>query len=76
VEDVSPKETRQRRAKCAAECTIVDAEGHTVHCCPKCPVRNGNPVVVMDLLPRLDNTGEKDGSTDIRACKLDMHLTC
>jgi hypothetical protein len=74
-EDVPPEETGQRRAERRAECTVVDAERHAVHCSPECPVGDGDPIVVMDLLPCLYYAGEKDGGTNIRACKLVMGLT-
>ena len=69
-EDIPPQKTSQRRAKRCAECTIVDAERHAVHCCPECPIGDGDPIFAMDLLPFLNHSGEKDGGSDIRPCKL------
>ena len=75
AKDVPPQETSQRRAERRAECTVVDAEGHGVHCCPECPIGDGKPVDEMDLLPCLYYAGEKDGGTNIRTCKLVIDIT-
>jgi hypothetical protein len=74
-EDVPPQEARQRRAERHAERTVVDAKRHAVHCCPECPIGDGDIINFMDLLPCLYYAREKDGSTNIRACKLLMGVT-
>ena len=71
--DVPPQETSQRRAKRRAICTVVDAERHAVHCSPECATRD--PVDAMNVLPCLYYAGEKDGGTNIRACKLVIGVT-
>jgi hypothetical protein len=47
-------------------------KSHAVHCSPERAIGDGNSVVVMDVLPRLDYAGEENGGTNIRACKLLM----
>jgi hypothetical protein len=72
AKDITPQETGQRGAECRAKRTVVDPESHAVHCSPERAIGDGNSVVVMDVLPRLDYAGEENGGTNIRACKLLM----
>lgn len=74
VQDVSPKQTRKRGAESCAESAVVDADGHAVHCRPECAVADGNVVVGVDLLPRLDDAGEQDGGANVCACELERVL--
>lgn len=74
-EDVPPQETSQRRTEGCAECTVVDAECHAVHCCIECPISDGNVVLAVDRFPCLYHTGQKDGGTNIRACELVAGVT-
>jgi hypothetical protein len=70
IQDVSPEQPCERRAEGCAESSVVNTDGHAIHCCPECPIRDGDAVVCMDLLPGLDDTGEQDGGADVGARKL------
>lgn len=72
AEDIAPQETSQGGTECRAKRTVVDTESHAVHCPPERAISDYKIVSAMDFLPRLDYAGEKDGGTNIRACKLFM----
>ena len=55
-EDVPPKETGQRCAERRAECTIIDAKGHTVDRCPKGSLCDGYAGLYVYVDPSLNDT--------------------
>jgi hypothetical protein len=70
VQDVSPEETRERRAESGAESAVVDADGHAVYRGPESAVRDLNAVVGVDLLPGLDDARKQDCGADVSTCEL------
>lgn len=56
-QDVSPKESGQRRAERRTECAIIHPNGHAVHGSPERAVTDVCLVHSIDLLPCLNDSG-------------------
>ena len=69
-EDVTPQKSSQRSAESCAESTIVDTKSHAVYCRPKCSIADRDTVVIVDLLPCLNYSRQKDCGADVGACEL------
>lgn len=73
-QDVAPQESRQRAAEGYAECTVVDANGHAVHCSPEVPLGYRTVIVTtaVYLYPSLYNSREQYGCSNVCASKLQI----
>lgn len=69
-QDIPPKKPRERCAECSAKCAVIYSNCHAVHGGPKCAITDVGLIYNIDLLPRLNDSGQQDGRTNVRASKL------
>lgn len=70
--NITPEQTRKRGAERRAKRSVIDTDGHAVHCCPKGPVANGDTAPIMNLLPLLDDAAKQYRGANV--CPRKLHL--
>lgn len=69
-QNITPQQTCKRSAKRSAKGAVVNTNGHAVYRSPESAIADRNAVLSMNLLPRLNDSGEENGCANVCSSEL------